>query len=51
MLIAKKQTDEAKDKRIGWKKARVQEQEERRLWSRRQTIQHTYGSDENEEIR
>ena len=47
---AKKQTDEAKDKRIGWKKARVPEQEETRLWSRRQTIQHTYGSDENEEI-
>ena len=28
----------------------MQEQEERKLWSRRQTIHHKYGSGENEEI-
>lgn len=47
--LAKKQTDEAKDKRTDWKKARVQEQEERKQWSRRQTIHHTYGSDDDNE--
>ena len=47
--LAKKQTDEAKDKRTDWKKARVQEQEERKQWSRRQTIYHTYGSDDDNE--
>ena len=46
--LAKKQTDEAKDKRINWKKARVQEQEEQKMWNRRQTIHHTYGSDDDE---
>ena len=30
-----------------WKKARAQEQQERKIWSRRQRIEHTYGSEEN----
>ena len=47
--LAKKQTEEAKNKRTDWKKARVQEQEERKLWGRRQTIHHTYGSDDDNE--
>ena len=45
--LAKKQTDLAKEKRKEWKKARVQEQEERKLWSRRQVIQHAYGSSDD----
>lgn len=44
--LSKKQTEEAKEKRTKWKKARGQEQQERKLWSRRQCIEHTYGSDE-----
>ena len=48
--LEKKKTEEAKEKRIAWKKARVQEQEERKLWIRRQNIHHTYGSgDDNDE--
>jgi len=45
--LEKKQTDRAKERRTEWKKARVQEQEERKLWSRRQVIQHTYGSSDD----
>ena len=44
--LAKKQSEEAKEQRTKWKKARAQEQQERKLWSRRQRIEHTYGSDE-----
>jgi len=42
--LEQKQTDRTREKRTEWKKAKVQEQEERKLWSRRQVIQHTYGS-------
>ena len=44
--LSNKQTEETKEKRTKWKKARAQEQQERKLWSRRQRIDHTYGSDE-----
>ena len=37
--LEKKQTDRAKEKGTEWKKARVQKQEEQKLWSRRQVIQ------------
>ena len=47
--LEKKKTDEAKEKRTNWKKARVQEQEERKLWIRRQNIHHTYGSEDDED--
>jgi len=46
--LEKKQTEEAKQQRTNWKKARVQEQEERKQWIRKQRIQHTYGSDNDE---
>jgi len=36
--LEQKQTDQAKEKRTQWKKARVQEQEERKLWRWRQVI-------------
>ena len=45
--LSKKKTNEAKEKRTKWKKARAQEQQERKLRSRRQRIEHTYGSEEN----
>ena len=45
--LSKKKTDEAKEKRTKWKKARAQEQQERKIWSSRQRIEHTYGSEEN----
>ena len=45
--LSKKKTDEAKEKRTKWKKARAQEQQERKSWSRRQRIEHNYGSEEN----
>ena len=47
--LKKKKTDEAKEKRINWKKARVQEQEERKEWIQRQAVHHTYGSEEEDE--
>ena len=47
--LEKKQTEEAKQKRTNWKKARVQEQEERKQWIHRQRIEHTYGSDEDDD--
>ena len=43
--LVKKQSEEGKDARTRWKKARVQEHEERKLWSRQQSIPHTYGSE------
>ena len=48
-ILAKEQSEEAKNKRTDWKKARVQEQEERKLWGHRQTIHRTYDDNENEE--
>ena len=45
--LSKKKTNDAKEKRTKWKKARAQEQQERKIWSRRQHIEHTYGSEEN----
>jgi len=47
--LENKQTEDAKENRTSWKKARVQEQEERKMWIRRQRIQHTYGSDEEDD--
>ena len=47
--LKKKQTEVAKENRTSWKKARVQEQEERKQWICRQRIQHTYGSDDEED--
>ena len=47
--LEKKKTDEAKEKRTNWKKARVQEQEERKEWIRRQAVHHTYGSEDEDE--
>ena len=47
--LEKKKTDDAKEKRISWKKARVQEQVERKLWNRRQNVHHTYGSESDDE--
>ena len=44
--LERKQTEQAKENRTNWKKARVQEQEERKQWIRRQKILHTYGSDD-----
>ena len=43
--LAKKQSEEGKDARTRWKKARAQEHEERKSWSRQQSIAHTYGSE------
>ena len=45
--LSTKKTEEAKENRTKWKKARAQEQEERKLWSRRQRIEHTYGTDDD----
>ena len=47
--LEQKKTDEAKEKRITWKSARVQEQEERKLWIQRQNVHHTYDSDDEED--
>ena len=47
--LEKKKTDEAKEKRTNWKKARVQEQEERKEWIRQQAVHHTYGSEDEDE--
>ena len=47
--LERKKTEEAKENRTNWKKARVQEQEERKQWIRRQRIQHTYGSDDEDD--
>ena len=47
--LEKKQTEEAKQQRTNWKKARVQEQEERKQWIRKQRIRHTYGSDNDDD--
>ena len=46
--LSKKKTVNAKERRTQWKKARAQEQQERKLWSRRQRIEHTYGSDDDD---
>ena len=46
--LEKKQTEEAKQQRTNWKKARAQEQEERKQWIRKQRIQHTYDSDNDD---
>jgi len=48
--LAKKRTEVAKEQRTQWKKARAQEQQEqqeRKLWSQRQRIEHTYGSNDD----
>ena len=47
--LERKQTEEAKENRVNWKTARVQEQEERKQWIHRQRIQHTYGSDDEDD--
>jgi len=47
--LERKQTEQAKENRTNWKKARVQEQEERKQWIRRQKVLHTYGSDDDDE--
>ena len=41
-----------KQQHTNWKKARVQEQEERKQWIHKQRIQHTYGSnnDDSDEL-
>ena len=44
--LSKRKTNDAKEKQTKWKKARAQEQQERKIWSRRQRIEHTYGSEE-----
>ena len=46
--LEQKQTEEAKQQRTNWKKAHVQEQEERKQWIRKQRILHTYGSDNDD---
>ena len=43
--LVKKQSEEGKDAHTRWKKSRAQEHEERKLWSRQQSIPHTYGSE------
>jgi len=47
--LAKKESERGKDVRTKWKKARVQEHEERKLWSQRQSIPHTYGSESDDD--
>jgi len=47
--LAKKKTEEAKQKRISNKVARAEDQEERKKWVKRQAILHTYGV-EGEEV-
>lgn len=47
--LTKKQTDSAKEKRMNWEKARAQEHQERKQWMKRQTVYHTYGSDDDED--
>ena len=45
--LAKKRTEVAKERRTKWKKARVQEQQEKKLWRQRQRIEYTYDSDDD----
>ena len=47
--LEKKQVEQSKENCTSWKKAYVQEQEERKQWIHRQRIQHTYESDEEED--
>ena len=47
--LVKQKTIEAKEKRIKYKAKRAIEQEKRRRWVKQQAIQHTYGSDEDED--
>ena len=41
--LAKKKTEDAKQKRISQKVARAKDQEERKKWVKRQAVIHTYG--------
>ena len=45
--LERKQTEQAKENQTNWKKASVQEQEERKQWISKQKVLHTYGSDDN----
>ena len=47
--LARKGSEVAKKQRSHWKQARVAEHEDRKKWSRSQKLQHTYGSDSDEE--
>lgn len=47
--LAKKQSNAAKEKRTNWKKARAQEHHERKQWMKRQSVYHTYGTDDDED--
>ena len=47
--LENKKSREARERRSHWKKKRAEEGELRKRWSRSQRIQHTYGSDEEEE--
>ena len=46
--LMRKQSDGGKRKRICQKIARTEEQQERKKWTRRQAIIHTYGTDDPE---
>jgi len=45
--LAKKRTVVAKERRTQLKKARAQEQQERKLWSQRQRFEHTHDGDDD----
>ena len=47
--LAKKKSDEGKQKRIQQKVARAEDQEERKKWVKCQAVQHTYGAGEDDD--
>ena len=47
-VLGKKKTEEVKKYRIQMKSARVDEQQERKQWAKRQQILHSYGNQEEE---
>lgn len=47
--LLKKQSDEAKRQRVSQKVARAEDQEERKKWSKRQTMKHSYSLEDDAE--